>query len=524
MPSILSSMNLLKRFIFNYKIIPVLLGIIYLINEKNIWPLKLIIPLFLILMVTNFFNHKTKIITHILLCLMLLFSVIDIITFRFTTWYFHDVSNVIMSIVADTNPIEVKSTLYFTMEESIGLILSLLNAILIFIPIQSQPNRNRYQPILLSISIIALIIFFWHSDNPLNKFASALYAYKNTLAKNIQALEAKKNFHWDSQVDGDFENEKQTVILFLGEAHRGDYLGINGYQKNTTPLLSTTNIISFTNTISQANHTLSSTPLIMSRKNVHDDSFIGETSIISAYKEAGFETWYVSYLAQNHTVNNEISMMASEADHYIQTPTAIETKTLKNILSSPSKKKLIVYKTIGSHWLFHDRYPEKYRKFTPTFTHDTYSTPTVADKEKLENDYANSVLYSLDKQLFDFINILKEEKGLASLSFISDHGIAIYEDGHSLYAARTKANYNIATLFWFNNQYLNHFSDKVALLNKNRNQRVTSECFLDTQLKIGLISSDKLKGCNFFENNQNKPRIIRDFDGHIFDFDRDVKI
>ncbi|MCV5231358.1 hypothetical protein OFC56_29805, partial [Escherichia coli] len=101
--------------------------------------------------------------------------------------------------------------------------------------------------------------------------------------------------------------------------------------------------------------TLVSTPMILSRKGVYDNGLFNETSIISAYKEAGYETWYVSYLSKSHIGDNEINLIANEADHYVVSD--VNVNTLEKILNNKSKKKLIVYKTIGSHYLYHTRYP-----------------------------------------------------------------------------------------------------------------------------------------------------------------------
>ncbi|MCV5958906.1 sulfatase-like hydrolase/transferase, partial [Escherichia coli] len=101
------------------------------------------------------------------------------------------------------------------------------------------------------------------------------------LKKNAQIIKDKKNFKWDSKSTID---DKQTVVLFLGETNRGDYLHFNGYPKNTTPNLDKENLVSFKNTISQGAYTLVSTPMILSRKGVYDNGLFNETSIISAYK------------------------------------------------------------------------------------------------------------------------------------------------------------------------------------------------------------------------------------------------
>lgn len=74
--------------------------------------------------------------------------------------------------------------------------------------------------------------------------------------------------------------------------------------------------------------------MILSRKGVYDNGLFNETSIISAYKEAGYETWYVSYLSKSHIGDNEINLIANEADHYVvsTTPDCYTTNSSKFFL------------------------------------------------------------------------------------------------------------------------------------------------------------------------------------------------
>lgn len=259
--------------------------------------------------------------------------------------------------------------------------------------------------------------------------------------------------------------------------------------------------------------------MILTRKNVYDNGLYPEKSLISAYKEAGFETWYVSYLSKSHIGDNEINLIANEADHYIKSN--VNTDTLKEILNNSSSKKLIVYKTIGSHYLYHTRYPDEYDVFKPSFTEKTYTTPQLKDKEKLENSYANSILYTIDKQVSEFIDVLKKEHGLVYLSFVSDHGTSIYDDDKSLYGGNTKGNYNLALFYWFNDTYYEKHADIISRLKNNTAKKITTECFLDTSLDISLIENDKKKGCSLIDENLiEKKRLVRN--GDIYDYDSDL--
>ena len=437
---------------------------------------------------------------------------VDLMTYRMTSWYFHQVPNEIINIILDTNPDEINSNFFFSTKEIIGLLIIACNFLFILIGKRDSKFQLRHFYIFIILFVSLLIAF-----KPLGLALKEINKGLSELKKNAQIIKDKKNFKWDSKST---INDKQTVVLFLGETNRGDYLHFNGYPKNTTPNLDKENLVSFKNTISQGAYTLVSTPMILSRKGVYDNGLFNETSIISAYKEAGYETWYVSYLSKSHIGDNEINLIANEADHYVVSD--VNVNTLEKILNNKSKKKLIVYKTIGSHYLYHTRYPSNYDVFKPSFNEKTYSTPSLKDKDKLENSYANSELFSVDKQISDFINVLKNTDGLAYLSFISDHGTAIYDDGKSLYGGNTKGNYNIAHFFWFNDLYHKQHPELIQKLSINKDKKITSECFVDTSLELSFIESKIKKGCSLLNDKFiEKQRLVKN--GKVYDFDQDLE-
>lgn len=442
------------------------------------------------------------------------FVVIELVTKRMSGFYFHQIPLEIISIVYDTNLDEIKSNSYFDNLELWGMVISFIPLILLRCKFVSFSKKV----ISLLFILFLLIVFSLRVNNPVFQTFDKVIKDRLSIAETLNRLEYRNKFKWGAS---SFEMEPQTVVLFLGETHRGDYLSINGYPKDTTPRLLERKVISFSDAISQGPATLVSTPMILSRKDVADKGIYSEKSLISAFKEAGFETWYISYLSNTHIGDNEINIIANEADHYIRS--SVSNDTLKKVLSNSAKKKLIVYKTVGSHYLFHTRYPKKYQDlFQPAFDEKSYKTPSLKDKEKIENSYLNSIRFSVDDQVSDFIDILSKESGLVSLSFVSDHGTSIYDDGISLYGGNTKGNYNIALFFWFNDSYKKKYPYDIDLLNENKHRKVSAKYIVDTMFHIGKLKTEKNKGFSLFEKNLlEKPRLVINKD--VYNYDIDLK-
>jgi glucan phosphoethanolaminetransferase (alkaline phosphatase superfamily) len=56
-----------------------------------------------------------------------------------------------------------------------------------------------------------------------------------------------------------------TVVLVLGETLRADHAGLNGYERNTTPFLTSDSVISLPHVYTEYTHTNSSVPHILTR-------------------------------------------------------------------------------------------------------------------------------------------------------------------------------------------------------------------------------------------------------------------
>lgn len=114
--------------------------------------------------------------------------------------------------------------------------------------------------------------------------------------------------------------DKQVIVLVIGETSRRANWQLNGYMRATNPLLNTQkNVINFTDMLSVSAATRSSIPMLLTRKpatHVYSYDF-AEKSVISAFKEAGFATYWLSTQQKFGTHDTSTSVYAKEADEVI---------------------------------------------------------------------------------------------------------------------------------------------------------------------------------------------------------------
>lgn len=426
-----------------------------------------------------------------------LFFLMDFHVLKIMGFHFFDILPDLYAISLDSNPGEVWATAQNI--NSKNEILSVI--LLIFVCLSFYFTRklnSRYAKLLIVISLSSFVILSISNNFIFHKIYLGLKNTVNLIDQNKDRIQEKESFKWDAISN---YNEKDTVVLVLGETTRGDRLGINGYHRDTTPNLDKREIITYSDVISNAAYTLLSTPIILTRSFGEINSKVfPEKSLISAFKEAGYKTYYVTYLNKIHIGDNAINQLVAEADIYLKGDLSLDSLEdiagaydVLKILKEPEEKKLIVFKLIGSHYNFHERYDDRFNKFTPSYLDTRYSGPKLEEKQLLENSYDNSILVT-DYAVDLIIEGLSKVEGRSSLSFISDHGISIFDIESSPYGGPTKSNYNIPLFFWFKDGYFS--SEKLSNLEKNSDTSVDSTCFLDTFFTLHDLETPKKKGCD----------------------------
>ena len=313
------------------------------------------------------------------------------------------------------------------------------------------------------------------------------------------------------------KDEEQTIVMVIGESARYDRWSLNGYDRQTTPLLQAEpNVVSLTNVITPISATRLSVPVIVSRKpaTASLQAEFNEKSFISAFKEAGFKTYWLSNQMSFGQFDTPVSVYANEADvtAFLNVGSMsrgsdfdqVLLKPLHNAVNDPAKKKLIVLHALGSHWNYSHRYPAAFDRWQPSLL--GIDKPAYTDlkiKQQLNNSYDNSILYT-DWFLSEVVRELKSVSAITTMMYVADHGQTLY-DGTCQFAFHghnTQFEFHIPAIVWYSDQYLATYPDKVAQLLRNRHAKLSTENIFDSLLDMADIHtpSERLD-YSFFSRN-----------------------
>jgi glucan phosphoethanolaminetransferase (alkaline phosphatase superfamily) len=302
------------------------------------------------------------------------------------------------------------------------------------------------------------------------------------------------------QADGN--GEPQVVVMVLGESSRYDRWSLNGYARETNPLLSKeSNLVTLRDVITAVSATRLSVPVIISRKPAMQslkDGF-AEKSFITAYKEAGFKTYWLSNQISFGQFDTPVSVFAKEADviQFLNLGGFTNNSNfdqilfdpLKHALADPAPKKLIVLHSLGSHWNYSQRHPKEFDKWQPSlYGIDKPAYTDLKIKPQLNNSYDNSILYT-DWFLAQIIGTLKEQQVAASMLYVSDHGQTLYDGSCRLafHGHNTQYEFHVPALVWYSDQYQQRYPGKVQQLVRHKKARLATENMFHTLLDMGDI-------------------------------------
>lgn len=340
------------------------------------------------------------------------------------------------------------------------------------------------------------------------------------------------------------EGLSELYVIVIGETSRAENWQLAGYDRRTNmPLASDSALVFFKRAISQSNTTHKSVPMLLSPvdASTFNDSIYSTRGILSAFREAGFSTAFISNQRRNHSF---IDFMGEEADtvmflkDHLDTAEAeahFDEKTLEplmSILDANPRKQLVVIHSYGSHFAYDDRYPESTAMYLP-------DSPLKVDrscKEELVNAYDNSIAYTSDF-LAGIINILKTRQGISALMYTSDHGEDLFDDDRDLFlhASPVPSYYqlHVPFLVWTSEGYDDALPGRITALRQNREKPVaTSVSFFHTALDIAGIrwpghdtkrsvaSFDYIPSAMFYLTDYNEAIPLKACGLQEYDFDK----
>lgn len=295
---------------------------------------------------------------------------------------------------------------------------------------------------------------------------------------------------------------REVYIAVIGETSRADNWQLFGYDRFTTPELCSlpdSALAAYGRTLSESNTTHKAVPLMLSPLTADEfsDHLNEQKSVISAFKEAGYTTDFISMQARNHSY---IDFFASEADHltFLREPNPGEIHEeihdcdllplVDSIMARGAQKQLIVLHLYGSHFSYSDRYPRTEAFFIP----DLAAEATVANRGRLVNAYDNSIRHT-DMLLHSLICKLDSAGCMGGLLYASDHGEDIYDDARHrfLHASPTPTYEQLHVPMLIHLTEPLHAMQQTAKANETK--RVSSSAsFTPTLLHMAGISSPRV--------------------------------
>jgi lipid A ethanolaminephosphotransferase len=283
---------------------------------------------------------------------------------------------------------------------------------------------------------------------PLALFTSiANYLRTRAREEKIIKKSISKDFSYETNT------EPSINILVIGESARSDRFSINGYKKETTPLLANVdNVISFVNAFSCDTSTLSSVPCLVSREGREVFRFpVKENSFVQVMADNGFDTYWITTQNEANTIHTfcKEARKCIDLSNYQYDMDALGK--IKNIINNAHMDTLIVFHTMGSHINYNNRVPAENKKFKP------YCKGALENcsNDTLDNSYDNTILYT-DAVLSKIIGYLKGKN--AFLLYTSDHGESLGEKyfplgrryGHaSPYEIAPKEQKKVPFILWY---------------------------------------------------------------------------
>ena len=368
------------------------------------------------------------------------------------------------------------------------------------VPDSAAPARARALPPLPHWAQLPFDLDAFAHSWPFGLAARGVDFYKERVYLadlNRRSAHFRFGAHAESPAD-----EPQVVVMVIGESSRYDRWGINGYGRDTNPLLSQqANLVPLADVITSVSATRLSVPVMISRKPAMQslkDGF-SEKSFLTAFKEAGYKTFWLSNQISFGKFDTPVSVFAKEADEveFLNLGGFTDNSNydevlfapLAHALADPAPKKLVVLHTLGSHWNYSHRYPKQFDKWQPSlFGVDKPVFTDIDIKEKLNNSYDSSILYT-DWFLDRVIETLKGGAQPASLLYVADHGQTLYDNSCKLafHGHNTQYEFHIPAFAWYSDAYAELHPDKVAQLRRHSKARLATENVFHTLLDLGNV-------------------------------------
>ncbi len=258
---------------------------------------------------------------------------------------------------------------------------------------------------------------------------------------------------------------RELIIVVVGEAARADRFSLNGYPRETNPLLKKEDVISLTNVQACGTSTEVSVPCMFSmyaRDSYSEKKGAATENVLDVLRHAGVSVLW----RENNSDSKGVALRVQYEDYRKPERNPIcdvecrdegMLEGLQSYIDGQNRGDiLIVLHQMGNHGpAYYKRYPKSFEKFRPTCRTNQFDE---CSREAINNAYDNAILYT-DYFLSKTIGLLKrnDRRFETALIYIGDHGESLGEKGvylHGLpYLIAPDAQKRVAAILWLGDDF-----------------------------------------------------------------------
>lgn len=293
---------------------------------------------------------------------------------------------------------------------------------------------------------------------------------------------------------------RELIIMVVGETARADHWSMNGYPRETTPLLKQEGVTNFPDFWSCDTSTAKSVPCMFSnlgRAGFDVRKAQNSDNALDVLARAGVSVLWRDNNSSSKGVADRVPYEDYKTSKKNPLCTDIECRDegmldgLQKYIDAQKGDILIVLHQMGNHGpAYYKRYPAAFERFTPVCQTNDLGSCT---HDEIINAYDNAILYT-DYFLSRVIGLLKnnDDKFETAMLYVSDHGESLGEYGLYLHATpymlAPDAQRHVPAVIWLGKNMKNN-DVRVETLNERSKRRWSHDNIFATLLGFFEINS-----------------------------------
>lgn len=246
------------------------------------------------------------------------------------------------------------------------------------------------------------------------------------------------------------DEEREVVVLVIGESARRDHFSLYGYQRETNPLLEGDGVVTLI-AESSATYTTACVKAILDHRPTDElfeslPDYLHRAGVNVVWRSTnwGEPPLHIDHYYNRAALKERYPEVDGRYDQLLVEGLAEEIEALEG-----PKIFVVLHSTTSHGPTYYRQYPSEFEVFTPVCTTVEMSK---ANREELINAYDNTILYT-DYLLHSVIEQLREVECVRStMIYISDHGESLGEGNYYMHgmprSMAPREQYEIPFIVW----------------------------------------------------------------------------